>query len=710
MANIRKLRFWCYKVLPLVYDNSLSYYELLCKVIDKLNELIDYTVGFTVADPIEWDITSQYPQNTLVVDSNGTAYISLQPVPAGIELGNEDYWVNIFNYGENMEELRSQIAYNTMGGDNVLEAINKDDLIFWKHKIYKALADLPVGTALVENGNVVPYTVDEKINDEIANRISGDNALTILINNEADARGNEDTRIIGLIDDEKDARIAGDEALAELINDNRRDYHVPEDYGAVGDGVTSDTEALRALFADGGNIYIPRSKSYAFWSYISVKSNSNIVIDGTLVAIGPHNEDSLEFFDRVTETPGYTGVHDVKISGTGCIDMQGDILPDSFSTPLRICHCSDIYISGITIKNYSKYHAIEIGGSQNVTIDGVKFLGCFANNTEGNHEAIQIEQSSESGTTYAIPYDGTLTRNVIIKNCVFDESAEGGAVYQSIGSHSRFYDSTWSNYFKDITIKNNIFNKNRITAIGFESNMWNLDIEENIFNENDGDVSIHLNHYMRNCLIKGNVFYYNTNGVIWLGHNDASVNVNDQLDNIEVNGNTIIGYNTSNTANISGIAILGVNNKCSIVNNAFNFITTYSNRPMYLSSTYTSYCYGLVVEGNIINGNFVGRENVVEHYSTQASMEAFLNDRLDKIRSIVYVQGVTGRDDKNVYTVYGARNTYYSVLSIAFYDKLNNRILMLSSPQPTLVQKIIVSEYINGVYSHYQTALTTFSE
>ena len=33
-------RFWCQKVLPLVYDNSLSYYETLCKVVDYLNNLI----------------------------------------------------------------------------------------------------------------------------------------------------------------------------------------------------------------------------------------------------------------------------------------------------------------------------------------------------------------------------------------------------------------------------------------------------------------------------------------------------------------------------------------------------------------------------------------------------------------------------------------------------------------------------------------------
>lgn len=35
----KKLKFWCQKVLPLVYDDSLSYYETICRVVQKLNEL-----------------------------------------------------------------------------------------------------------------------------------------------------------------------------------------------------------------------------------------------------------------------------------------------------------------------------------------------------------------------------------------------------------------------------------------------------------------------------------------------------------------------------------------------------------------------------------------------------------------------------------------------------------------------------------------------
>lgn len=34
-------RAWCQKVLPAVYDDSLSYYEVLCKLMAKINEIID---------------------------------------------------------------------------------------------------------------------------------------------------------------------------------------------------------------------------------------------------------------------------------------------------------------------------------------------------------------------------------------------------------------------------------------------------------------------------------------------------------------------------------------------------------------------------------------------------------------------------------------------------------------------------------------------
>lgn len=41
ISEIMPLKCWVQKVLPLVYDDSLSYYELLNKVVKKLNDLIN---------------------------------------------------------------------------------------------------------------------------------------------------------------------------------------------------------------------------------------------------------------------------------------------------------------------------------------------------------------------------------------------------------------------------------------------------------------------------------------------------------------------------------------------------------------------------------------------------------------------------------------------------------------------------------------------
>ena len=43
-ANYRDLTEfsrWCFKVLPLVYDDELSYYEVICKCVDYINNLIE---------------------------------------------------------------------------------------------------------------------------------------------------------------------------------------------------------------------------------------------------------------------------------------------------------------------------------------------------------------------------------------------------------------------------------------------------------------------------------------------------------------------------------------------------------------------------------------------------------------------------------------------------------------------------------------------
>lgn len=70
---IDNLRYWCNKILPLVYDDSLSYYEVLCKTRTKLNEVIDSTNGLLAAwNTYKNDIDKAFGEYTAGLDKKFT--------------------------------------------------------------------------------------------------------------------------------------------------------------------------------------------------------------------------------------------------------------------------------------------------------------------------------------------------------------------------------------------------------------------------------------------------------------------------------------------------------------------------------------------------------------------------------------------------------------------------------------------------------------
>lgn len=94
MDKIHRLHFYCQKVLPLIYDESLSYYEVLCKVKVKLNEIIESdnlqakeieAIEKEIADIQEWidnidvsyikDIVDQYIATMIFLEINDEGYI-----------------------------------------------------------------------------------------------------------------------------------------------------------------------------------------------------------------------------------------------------------------------------------------------------------------------------------------------------------------------------------------------------------------------------------------------------------------------------------------------------------------------------------------------------------------------------------------------------------------------------------------------------------
>ena len=63
------------------------------------------------ANPFQWDITRQYATNTVVIDpSDGTAYLSVQPVPSGVPIANTDYWTPVFTLQNFTDALKTAIT------------------------------------------------------------------------------------------------------------------------------------------------------------------------------------------------------------------------------------------------------------------------------------------------------------------------------------------------------------------------------------------------------------------------------------------------------------------------------------------------------------------------------------------------------------------------------------------------------------------------
>lgn len=117
MMKFEHVRIWCFKVLPLVYDDSLSYYEVLCKVIAKLNEMIDsmQELNDTVASmKIAIDTIQNWIDN---FDTSYAEQIIKDYLATMIFVGiNDDGYIVYY-----IPDSWSSIEFNTTGLDIFLE-------------------------------------------------------------------------------------------------------------------------------------------------------------------------------------------------------------------------------------------------------------------------------------------------------------------------------------------------------------------------------------------------------------------------------------------------------------------------------------------------------------------------------------------------------------------------------------------------------------
>ena len=268
-------------------------------IIEVLNEFNTKLTNFVslatikYANPLQWNITSQYEANTVVVDSNGNAYLSVKPVPSGVSLDRVEFWTKIGNFDELWADVKKAITPNDEGHSPTATADRAvNDLVWVNGALVRVTTAMKQGFAYVPGSNCVSSstnevlhylltTFNEQLNAEQTARENADKDLQTAINDEKQARENADNGLQTAIDAEQTARENADNDLQTAINDEKQarknadnglqnsidqlkqdvknvlDYANVKSYGAKGDGTTDDTAAFSSAIASGSDLYIP---------------------------------------------------------------------------------------------------------------------------------------------------------------------------------------------------------------------------------------------------------------------------------------------------------------------------------------------------------------------------------------------------------------------------------------------------------------------
>lgn len=119
--------------------------------------------SITYANPLQWDITRQYPKNQVVLDTNGDGYLSVQPVPVGVEIDNTDYWTKIGNFSELWSTVKLAI---TAADEGLKTAASADrasgDLVWLNNTLYVCTTAITRGTEYGTN-NTAKTTIDARL-------------------------------------------------------------------------------------------------------------------------------------------------------------------------------------------------------------------------------------------------------------------------------------------------------------------------------------------------------------------------------------------------------------------------------------------------------------------------------------------------------------------------------------------------------------------
>lgn len=269
-------------------------------IIEVLNEFNTKLTNFVslatikYADPLQWDITNQYEANTVVVDSNGNAYLSVQPVPSGVSLDRTEFWTKIGNFDELWADVKKAITPYDEGHLHTATAARAvNDLVWVEGALVRVTKAMNAGDAYVPGSNCVSSSTNEvlhylitalieglsaeqtvrenadkqlqtAIDTEKQNREDAYNQLQTAIDAEQTTRENADNQLQTAIDAEQTARENADNQLQNSINQMQTYVSAPGAGIKANDqsAAAQNTSTLQQLLDAGKTVYFPSGTYY----------------------------------------------------------------------------------------------------------------------------------------------------------------------------------------------------------------------------------------------------------------------------------------------------------------------------------------------------------------------------------------------------------------------------------------------------------------
>lgn len=451
-----------------------------------------------------WDKTSEYAALS-VVYTNDQSYVSRKTVPANTEITNTDFWIKsadwnaqVTQYNENVERYEKEVlkytdTVNGLVGKTVYTYNTKDDMVADKR--------VQLNDTLMTCGYA-------EVNDKKGSfykAVGTTSAKAIALQN-------------GLF------------AIPFTLNDSIQGYTTPEDFGAIGDGITDDTEAINKAL-EHSNVLNMSAKTYL----VSANSETSAAIaahnkvingNGATIKIKPVTGE----YYRIIDATGDTRISNLTIIGerdthTGTSGEWGK--------GINLSACNYAHIENVTIKNCwgdgiylgSDANETHNNGCNNITIanciidnnrrNGISIIdcdnftidGCTISNTNGTNpqSGIVIERNSDKQITAGTIKNCTFIDNHYshilqfnssndntVENCTFKSINENGSGDIEVASKKLIVVNCVSNPSKRSTLIASDGNIDCFNHIVTDSSTDNHDsFDSFIYSQKGGIVNVH---------------------------------------------------------------------------------------------------------------------------------------------------------------------------------------------------------------------------